>query len=201
MYKRQGPHRIDLAVGHPDVPGRYLVAVTSDGPRYAALPGTRFRERLRPEQLARCGWAWVPVWSTDVYRDPAREVARIVAEVRARMREVVTTAVIHHAEMAKAASGEGLEEPHVETAIAAASEQATELGEQSAEHATELGEQTDPAEGEAVSDESTPAETARPQIKPGVEQTRDDTDAGWGERSDESAHDRWLQEQRPPHWE
>jgi hypothetical protein len=133
----------------------------------------------------------VPVWSTDVYRDPAREVARIVAEVRARVREVVTTAAAHHAaETAKAASGEGLGEGHVETAIAAGREQATELGEQTA-----------PAEGGAVSDESTPTEPARPQVKPGVEQTRDDTDAGWGERSDESAHDRWLQEQRPPHWE
>lgn len=33
------------------------------------------------------------------------------------------------------------------------------------------------------------------------EQTTDDTDAGWGERTEESAHDRWLQEQRPPHWD
>ena len=32
------------------------------------------------------------------------------------------------------------------------------------------------------------------------EQTKDDTDAGWGEYSDRSAHDRWLEEQRPPHW-
>jgi hypothetical protein len=31
-------------------------------------------------------------------------------------------------------------------------------------------------------------------------QTKDDTDAGWGESQDESAHDRWLREQRPPHW-
>ncbi len=32
------------------------------------------------------------------------------------------------------------------------------------------------------------------------EQTTDDTDLGWGERRDQDAHDRWLQEQRPPHW-
>lgn len=32
-----------------------------------------------------------------------------------------------------------------------------------------------------------------------VEQTRDDTDDGWGERS--SGHSRtWWEEQRPPHW-
>ena len=32
------------------------------------------------------------------------------------------------------------------------------------------------------------------------EQTSDDTDQGWGERPDEDEHERWLREQRPPHW-
>ena len=34
----------------------------------------------------------------------------------------------------------------------------------------------------------------------GVEQTRDDTDAGWGEVGDDAERARWLREQRPPHW-
>ena len=29
--------------------------------------------------------------------------------------------------------------------------------------------------------------------------TRDDTDAGWGERPRDS--ERWLQDERPPHWD
>jgi hypothetical protein len=33
------------------------------------------------------------------------------------------------------------------------------------------------------------------------EQSRDDTDTGWGERPDEEAQDQWLREQRPPHWD
>lgn len=33
------------------------------------------------------------------------------------------------------------------------------------------------------------------------EQTRDDTDRGWGERPDEDEHESWLLEQRPPHWD
>ena len=35
------------------------------------------------------------------------------------------------------------------------------------------------------------------------ESTRDDTDAGWGERARERGdeHDEWLEEQRPPHWD
>ncbi len=41
----------------------------------------------------------------------------------------------------------------------------------------------------------------RPVRRVRPEQTSDDTDAGWGEWSDESAHERWLREQRPPHWE
>ncbi|MDM4722372.1 hypothetical protein QTQ03_23310 [Micromonospora sp. WMMA1363] len=31
------------------------------------------------------------------------------------------------------------------------------------------------------------------------EQTTDDTDRGWGERS--TGHDEWLLAERPPHWD
>lgn len=47
--------------------------------------------------------------------------------------------------------------------------------------------------------EATPAERRVRRRRP--EQTRDDTDHGWGERPEEDDHDRWLREQRPPHWE
>jgi hypothetical protein len=40
----------------------------------------------------------------------------------------------------------------------------------------------------------------RRKAKRAPEQTKDDTDEGWGEYGDGSAHDRWLHEQRPPHW-
>jgi Mrp family chromosome partitioning ATPase len=125
--------RIDLAVEDPLRPGRVLVAVETDGVRYAAMSSTRDRDRLRIEQLGRLGWQHVRVWSTDLFREPARDVARVGAAVRA-----ATT-----------------------------------------------GPASAPANAPAVS-------------KP--EQTRDDTDAGWGERSNEGSHDQWLQEQRPPHW-
>ena len=59
-----------------------LIAVETDGERYAALRSTRDRDRLRPEQLARLGWVHERVWSTDVFRDPAREIARIVTLAR-----------------------------------------------------------------------------------------------------------------------
>jgi hypothetical protein len=121
--------RIDLAVEDPRRRGRVLVAVETDGPRYAAMSSTRDRDRLRFEQLGRLGWQHVRIWSTDLFREPARDVARVSAAVRA------------------ASQG--------------------------------------PSDKPAVT-------------KP--EQTRDDTDAGWGERPNEGSHDQWLQDQRPPHW-
>ena len=73
-----GAARIDLAVGGAD--GRLLVAVETDGPTYA-VASARDRARLRPDQLQRLGWAHLRVWSTDVFRDPAHEVARVLAAV------------------------------------------------------------------------------------------------------------------------
>jgi len=142
--------RLDLAVEDPQHHGRLLVAVESDGLRYAAMSSTRDRDRLRVEQLRRLGWEHVRVWSTDLFRDPARDVARVIAAVRS----------------ASAAR---------------------------------------PAENRRA--DSQPADPQPAEAKPHVattrtklEQTRDDTDVGWGERPDEDAQDQWLRDQRPPHW-
>ncbi|WP_116114687.1 hypothetical protein [Austwickia chelonae] len=77
-----GRMRLDLVVEDPHRPGNMAVAVISDGDRTAAVPTVRERERLIPEQLALRGWRCVRVWSTDIFRDPARDVARIVEIVR-----------------------------------------------------------------------------------------------------------------------
>jgi len=74
--------RLDLAVEDPQHHGRVMVAVETDGLRYVAMESTRDRDRLRVEQLRRLGWEHVRVWSTDLFRDPARDVARVIAAVR-----------------------------------------------------------------------------------------------------------------------
>ncbi len=79
--------RIDLAVEDPYTPGRVVVAVESDGRRYAAIGRARDRDRLRAEQLARLGWQHVRVWGLDVFADPARDVARILDAVRSAERD------------------------------------------------------------------------------------------------------------------
>lgn len=42
----------------------------------------------------------------------------------------------------------------------------------------------------------------RPRVAhPDLDQTSDDTDRGWGEHLDQEAHEQWLKDQRPPHWD
>ncbi|MFL6099523.1 MAG: hypothetical protein ACJ71T_06185 [Actinomycetales bacterium] len=71
---------IEMVVRDP-MSGRRL-AVETDGPAYAALPTVRERDRMRPEALARLGWSHLRIWSTDIFRDPAREVARVQQALR-----------------------------------------------------------------------------------------------------------------------
>ena len=70
--------RVDLAIEHPREPGQMLLAVESDGEHYAAMNSVRERDRLRPDALQRLGWAHDRVWTVDLFRDPARDTARIV---------------------------------------------------------------------------------------------------------------------------
>ena len=79
-----GPEPVDLAVEDPARPGTLLLAVESDGPRYAAVEDARDRDRLRAEELRRRGWQHLRVWSTDLFRDPARDVSRILDAVGVR---------------------------------------------------------------------------------------------------------------------
>jgi len=142
--------RLDLVVEDPQHHGRVLVAVETDGVRYAQMSSTRDRDRLRVEQLRRLGWEHVRVWSTDLFRDPARDVARVITAIRSA------------------------------SAVAPAETRQAE---------------TQPADPE-------PADAKRhiAATRSALEQTRDDTDAGWGERPDDDAQDQWLRDQRPPHW-
>jgi hypothetical protein len=176
------PHAIDLAVEDPTRPGEVLVAVESDGPGYAAMQSSRDRDRLRAEQLERLGWEHVRVWSTDLFRDPARDVARVHA--------VVQRAEARRAEAA-AASAPG---PAPRASDSGA-------GGSGADEAAAVAGVDDSGEFQPTPDEGARKRRAlRRKAKRAPEQTKDDTDEGWGEHRDQGAHDQWLHEQRPPHW-
>lgn len=72
--------RIDVAIVDPNE-GIPKVAIEVDGAAYAHRPSVRDRDRLRPEQLERLGWRYIPTWSQDWYRDPAVTAQHLVERV------------------------------------------------------------------------------------------------------------------------
>ncbi len=72
---------IDLAVVDPDQPGRYALGIECDGAMYHSARSARDRDRLRQQVLEAVGWRLHRIWSTDWFRDPARETERAVAAI------------------------------------------------------------------------------------------------------------------------
>ena len=193
-------HRIDLVVEDPWHSGRGLVAVETDGPRYAARLSTRDRDRLRPEQLERLGWHHLRVWSTDLFRDPAREISRIVALARDDRR----------------VGDPAPQEPDAEPVD---EQDRVEDAGVDAEDAAGPGPAPDgdaPGTDEPKSPEPVPARGRRKRRRVFRKGTgaaasldsedygpaSDELDLGWGDvPSDAPARDRWLEAQRPPHYE
>jgi len=209
---------IDLAVEDPRRPGHVLVAVESDGPSYAAMHSTRDRDRLRVEQLGRLGWEHVRVWSTDLFRDPARDVARVVAMAQRASQKGAAgdSATLRRSDTdrSEASGSESTPTPEgparVEEEAAAMDEKSVNeqpVGDPSVDEPS-VGEEShataesapEEASGSPVDEDGRKRRVMRRRPKKAPEQTKDDTDAGWGELFDSSEHDRWLQEQRPPHW-
>ncbi|GAA2020354.1 hypothetical protein GCM10009740_05940 [Terrabacter terrae] len=217
-------HRVDIAVEDPYHRGRALIAVETDGERYAALRSTRDRDRLRPEQLARLGWVHERVWSTDVFRDPAREIARIVTLARTAS----PPASAQQPSATQSANG---------SSTGSGTGSGDQLGDPADGGGGALVEGPDGeglAEPTAVESPNGDSESGGPAAKParapkrkrrrvfrkgtGAAENADDTDSrepatslahssdeldlGWGERpAGSGVGDRWLEEQRPPHYE
>lgn len=70
-------YRIDLAVRHPERPGRYLLGVECDGAAYHSAKTARDRDRLRQSVLEGLGWRIERVWSTEWRVNPGGCLARL----------------------------------------------------------------------------------------------------------------------------
>jgi very-short-patch-repair endonuclease len=70
-------YRIDVAVRHPDLPGRYLLAVECDGTTYHSSKVARDRDRLRREVLEGLGWSVHRVWGISWVRDRVGQEKRL----------------------------------------------------------------------------------------------------------------------------
>ena len=147
--------RLPLAARHPTRKNRLVLAVETDGPTYAAQPTVRDRDRLRPEQMARLGWAVHRVWSTAWIDDPDKETERLLA---AYERAVAAADAYDWAEAAALADD-----------VVGMPDDSTDREGEAVEKAASDGDQ-DPesADGEAEPALATPNERGqRPRIAPG----------------------------------
>jgi len=70
-------YRIDIGVRHPDWPYGFILAVECDGAPYHSSRSSRDRDRLRQQVLEGLGWHFHRIWSTDWFRDPRTQIARL----------------------------------------------------------------------------------------------------------------------------
>lgn len=83
--------RVDLAIVDPQSPGRYIMGLESDGPKYHSCRVARERDRLREQVLRDRGWRINRVWSTDWYRsrsDSEASLLRIIEQELKRQESV-----------------------------------------------------------------------------------------------------------------
>jgi len=78
-------YRVDLAVVHPEYPGRYLLGIECDGATYHSSTVARDRDRLREAVLRGLGWELHRVWSSDWWRNPEREIQQIEKALNATL--------------------------------------------------------------------------------------------------------------------
>ena len=73
--------RIDLGIKHPDFPLGFIAGVECDGASFHNGFTIRDRDRIRQSVLEGMGWRIYRIWSTDWFADPARELAKLLAQL------------------------------------------------------------------------------------------------------------------------
>ncbi|WP_025715969.1 DUF4011 domain-containing protein [Paenibacillus sp. 1-18] len=84
-------YRIDLAVKHPTLNGRFVLGVECDGATYHSARTARERDRLRQTVLEDIGWKIYRIWSTDWIKDPVTEGKKLLEAVEKATKEYVET--------------------------------------------------------------------------------------------------------------
>ena len=80
-----GSYRIDFAVRHPKLPGKYVLAVEADGASYHSGHTARERDRLRQSLLEKRGWVFHRIWSTDWFNDAEGEIEKVLASYKSAL--------------------------------------------------------------------------------------------------------------------
>jgi very-short-patch-repair endonuclease len=80
-------YRIDLAVKHPTLDGRFVIGIECDGATYHSTRTARERDRLRQTVLEDIGWKIYRIWSTDWVKDPITEGQKLIDAVNKAISE------------------------------------------------------------------------------------------------------------------
>ena len=80
--------RVNVAVLDDQRRGAYVLGILCDGEQYASVYSARERDRLIPTLLASQGWSLHRVWSVEWYRNPERELARLLEHLQDLSRRV-----------------------------------------------------------------------------------------------------------------
>lgn len=76
-------YRIDMAVKHPSINGKFAIGIECDGSSYHNSRTARERDRLRQTVLEDMGWVIYRIWSTDWIRHPALQRNKLEEAIRA----------------------------------------------------------------------------------------------------------------------
>lgn len=74
-------YSIDLAIKHPDKPGKYVLGIECDGAAYHSSKTARDRDRTRQAVLEDLGWTIHRIWSPDWASNKQRELEEIESKV------------------------------------------------------------------------------------------------------------------------
>jgi very-short-patch-repair endonuclease len=74
-------YRIDMAVKHPKISGKYVIGIECDGAAYHSARTARERDRLRQSLLESMGWKIYRIWSTDWIKDPITEGQKLIEAI------------------------------------------------------------------------------------------------------------------------
>ena len=88
-------YRIDLAIVHPEKPGRYAIGIECDGASYHSAATARERDRLREQVLENLGWRLYRIWSTDWFRARPSQVEKLLTAVEAAILAPESTEALH----------------------------------------------------------------------------------------------------------
>ena len=142
-----GGMRVPLAIGHPDSPGRLLVAVLTDDEEYLSEPSQRVRDRARPRWLEAQGWRVYTALSMALFIDPEKEASTIVDAVLDALEELNTHEVAPAVEVPEHVSDDDASEEAV-----AAGDQPDSARAEGGDRPT--GEASDEASGDASGETS-----------------------------------------------